>query len=72
MILFAAYLQRVLRRRRASRAVPRPGDDPGLARMIVDELVVLAGSLTDRVIATVRREDRDPHAPGDEKGPGTL
>ncbi|MDP9072221.1 MAG: hypothetical protein M3N68_13260 [Actinomycetota bacterium] len=47
MILFAAYLQRRLRRRRAARGVPpRPAGSPGLARMIFDEVVVLMRRLT--------------------------
>ncbi len=57
MILLGAYLQRLLRRRRTARGVPTmPPGGPGLARLIVEELVVLIRRLARRAVTVVRRK----------------
>jgi hypothetical protein len=70
MIFFSAYLHRLLRRRRASRGVPTmPPGEPGLARLVGEEIAVLVRALAGRAIRVVRRKRGPARAPGEQQRP---
>ena len=70
MIFFSAYLHRLLGPRRASRGAPTvPPGEPGLARMVVEELAVLVSGLAGRAITVVRRKRGPGRATGGKQRP---